>query len=125
MASTPQYASIPRIGFGKLSTANTNLNGTGTLVTVFTAGSSGSRIDQILVKATNTVTTGLVRFFLTDSTEVLLLTEMNIVPVTYSDSVATFEDGLKIDLILPNGWSIVAATVKNETFNVFVLGGDF
>ena len=56
MASTPQYANVPRCAIGQISTANAARDGTGTIGTIFSAGTSGSRIDAINLKATGTTT---------------------------------------------------------------------
>ena len=110
-----------------VSTANTNRDGTGTIVTVFTAGASGSRIDDIVVTATGTTTAGMVRLFLNDGTNTRLWAEIPVTAVTPSGTVQAFTSSmLNQALILPNGWSLRAATNNAETFNIFVdRAGDF
>ena len=61
MASTPNYAATPLVGVAAISTANTNRDGTGTLGTVVTAGSSGSRIDGVVRIAVYMIRKGLPR----------------------------------------------------------------
>ncbi len=68
MAATPQFASSPRLGIATISTANTNLNGSGTLVNVVVAGSSGTKINEVTIQAAGTVTSGMVRLFVFDGT---------------------------------------------------------
>lgn len=125
MSATPQYATTPKCGIGQVSVANANRDGTGTIVTVLTAGASGSRIDTVTVKATGTVTDGMVRLYIHDGVNARLYTEVPIVATTPSASVAAFETGIKLDLVIPTGYSLRASTEKAETFNVIAVGGDF
>lgn len=127
MATTAQYASTVRAGVAQISTANTNRNGTGTIATVFTAGSSGSRIDDISIDATGTVTAGVVRLFINDGTTSYLWQEILVTATTPSTTVAVWSFTLLNQaLILPSGWSLRASTNNAETFNVIVTrAGDF
>lgn len=128
MATNPVFAATPRNGVGQVSTANTNRDGTGTIATIFTAGSSGSRIDQISVKATGTTTAGMVRLYVHDGSNARLWREVAISAVTPSASLASFASYLNLSfdpLILQNGYSLRASTHNAETFNVIAMGGDF
>lgn len=132
MSATPAYASIPKCAIGALSTANTNLNGTGTIATVFTAGTNGSRIDAINIKATTTTTAGMVRLFVHDGSAAHLLTEIPVIAITPSSTRPTWEAQLNsnnlsqvLPLILPTSYSLRASTHNAETFNVVAIGGDF
>lgn len=133
MSTTPQYASTPRFDSDLISAANTNRDGTGTIVTIFTAGSSGSRIDRITIKATGTTTAGMVRFFIHDGTTYHLFREISISAITASGTVATFSAAMSsnnaqdigyLPLTLPTGHSLRASTHNAESFNVLVYGGD-
>jgi hypothetical protein len=127
MATTAQYASTVRTAQAQVSTANTNRNGTGTIVTVFTAGSNGSRIDDIYITATGTTTAGVVRLFLNDGTNTYLFEEILVTAITPSTTVQVFQFvQLNLGLILANGWSLRASTNNAETFNIQVTrAGDF
>lgn len=132
MATTVNYANTPKIGIGQISTANTNRDGTGTIGIVFTAGTAGSRIDSIVIKATATTTAGMVRLFLHDGTNARLFTEVPVQPATPSGTIPAFEAQLTtnnaphlLPLIIPTGWSLRAATHAAEAFNVIGEGGDF
>lgn len=127
MASAPEFAATPRQAVQNITTANTARDGFGTIATVFTAGSSGSRIDRVRVVATGTTTDGVVRLYLHDGSNARLLDEVLISAITPSTTVevasalVTFTGGL----MLPNGWSLRASTHNAESFNVFAEGGDF
>lgn len=127
MATSAQYASTPRSAVGQVSVANANRDGTGTIVTVFTAGASGSRVDDIWIVATGTVTAGVVRLFVNDGTNTRLWQEVMVTATTPSTTQQVFNTALfNQALILPNGWSLRASTNNSETFNVAVTrAGDF
>lgn len=132
MSTSAQYASIPKCGVGQVSVANTNRDGTGTIVTVFSAGASGSRIDAINIKATGTTTAGMIRLFIHDGADARLLTEVPVTAITPSGTLPSWEAQLNtntmtqvLPLVLPTGYSLRAATNNAETFNVIALGGDF
>jgi hypothetical protein len=127
MATAAQYASTVRTAQAQVSTANTNRNGTGTIATVFTAGSSGSRIDDIYITATGTSTAGVVRLFLNDGTNTWLFQEILVTAITPSTTVQVWQSvQLNLALILANGWSLRASTNNAETFNIQVTrAGDF
>ncbi len=50
-------------GMATISTANANLDGTGTLATVLTASANGTFIKSVIVEAKGTVNIGMVRLF--------------------------------------------------------------
>lgn len=130
MATSAQYAATPRSAVAQVSTANTNRDGTGTLVTVFTGGASGSRIDDIVVQAVGTTTTGMVRLFLSldGGTTNRLFAEIPVSAVTPSATVQAFRVAMQdMALLLPNNNALLRASTHNaETFNIIVSrAGDF
>jgi hypothetical protein len=132
MASSPNFVGTLRYGRGALSAANTNLDGTGSnIVTVFTAGSNGSRIESITVRNTATVAAGMVRLFINDGTNNDLWREIPIVANAPSGTVASqqyvidcTDNSPENYLALPSGHSLRAATHNAENFRVLVQGGD-
>lgn len=132
MSTSAQYASTPRCAMAQISVANTNRDGTGTIVTVFTAGSNGSRIERVVVEATGTTTSGIVRLFINDGTNSRLYYELPIPAITPSGttpaanaSVSTISAPALMPIVIPSGYSLRAATNNAETFNVIAIGGDF
>lgn len=132
MSATANYAYTPRQGIVSILTANTAKDGTGTIATVFIAGASGSRIDQVAIKATVTTTAGTVRLFIHNGTAAFLLTEIPVVAQTSSATTTSYEAQLNTNnmsqlfpIILPTGYSLRAATNNAENFTVFAQGGDF
>lgn len=127
MATAAAYAATPRSALAQVSASNTNRDGTGTIVTVFTAGASGSRIDDIAITAAGTTTAGVVRLFINDGSNTRLWQEILVSAVTPSTTVAVFSSSLiNQALLLPSGYSLRASTHNAETFNVIVTrAGDF
>lgn len=127
MGINANYASTPRAALGQVSVANTARDGTGTLATILTAGSNGTRIDDIKIQATGTTTAGAVRLFLHDGTNARLYDEILVPAITPSTTVEAFSAMLvNLGIVLPSGWSLRASTNNAETFNVIVSrAGDF
>lgn len=127
MATSAQYAATPRSAVAQVSTANTNRDGTGTIATVLTAGSNGSRVDDIWIVAAGTTTAGVIRLFVNDGTNTRLWREIIVPAITPSTTVQVFSSALYDQaLILPNGYSLRASTNNAETFNILVTrAGDF
>jgi hypothetical protein len=126
MASAPVFVGTPKTWQAALSAANTNRDGTGTLVTLVSAGTSGSRIDSVRAVASGTTTAGVIRYFLNDGTNKYLFKERLVTAITPSATVPVFEDDVSFanGVVLPNGWSLMAATHNGEAFKVFAQGGD-
>jgi hypothetical protein len=126
MASSPAFAPTPRIGSAAISAANTNRDGSGTVVTVITGVAAGTKINEIDIQATVTTTAGMVRLFLYDGSNYRPLMEVPVSAVTVSASVSAFSASRFFDhLVLPSAsWSIVASTHNAEAFTVTALGAD-
>ncbi len=126
MAAAPAFAATPRCSVGVLGTANTGRDGSGTVATVFTAGASGSKVEEVRITPVGTTTAGMVRLFLHTGSTYYLLAELAIAAKTPSATVACTVTTLTYDnLLLPTGWSLRATTEKAEAFNVAAFGGDF
>jgi len=138
VASTPAFANTPNLGASlsaaRISTANTGLDGSGTLATLVTGGASGTRVERVNVKAIVTTTAGMIRFFLCDSAGTpnkRLVHELPVSAVTPAASTPAFEsewvrtDGQPL-VIVPSGWTLRVSTHNAESFDVVpVVSGDF
>lgn len=131
MATAPTYASTPKVGIVTISVANTARDGSGTIGTVFTAGTNGSRIDRVSVESTGTTTAGMVRLFIHNGTTAYLWKEISVSAITPSATVQAFSSSLSsygnpdlFPILLPTGYSLRASTNNAETFNVIATGGD-
>lgn len=127
MGATANFASTPRSEIADISAANTNRDGTGTIVSGFTAGANGSRIERIEVKATGTTSAGMVRAFKKKGGGAWKLwREYDVLGAIPSASVKTHsslddEIGEIIDSTVQIGFS----THNGEAFEVHIGGGDF
>lgn len=133
MATTAQYASIPKVGSALLTTADTSLTAPTTVGTVFTAGSSGSRIDYIEIQGVANTVAGLINLFIFDGTTYFLWQQVPVLPVTSSATSPAFTANLSsnananfMPLSFPSGYSLRATTSTAQTgVCVIAYGGDF
>lgn len=125
MATDPVFASTPRTEVAQASAANTNRDGTGTIVTLAAAGSNGTKVSLIRIVATGTTTAGVVRIYLYDGANVRLLEEILVTAATPSTTVKVFTaEYYPTGLVLESGQEIRVSTHNAETFNVFFYGAD-
>jgi hypothetical protein len=137
MAINPQFTATPRATTSRIAAANTARDGSGTLVTGFTAGASGSRVDFITFTSSQ-ATVGasalrICRVFLTDTSGLnpRLIQEVSLAAVTSSNtaigatSTITFTNGLVIGSgqIISTTQSVYGGAA--DATDVLVRGGDF
>lgn len=128
MAVDPIFATTPNIDSGQVSaTADTSLTATTTYTTVFTAGSSGSKIEEIVFQGVGSSLAGVVRVFIYNGSTVRLLWEEAVTAVTSSTTAATYRTARQFDnLVLEAGWTLrVTSAVANQLIAVHVFGADF
>jgi hypothetical protein len=129
MATTPNFTSTSRLATAAVSTANTNRDGTGTIVSVLTgAAEGGTKVFEVDVQMTVTSTAGMVRLFLSSDTGSTwkLFDEVAIAAATVSASVKGTRVATQYaNLILPSAsWILGASTHNAEASVVTALGGD-
>lgn len=126
MATTPAFASTPKTGVVSIGTADTSRTTPTSVGTVFSAGSSGSRIDEVSVVAAGTTTAGVVRLFVYNGSAYFLLREVLVSAITPSTSTAVFSQTLGFNnFVLPTGYSLRATTNNSDIFHITAFGGDF
>lgn len=133
MATAAQYAATPKVGSALLTTADTSLTAPTTVGTVFTAGSSGSRIDYIDIQGVATTTASIVNLFIYDGTTYSLWQQVPVIAVTSSTTAVAFNANLSsnsnanvMPLCIPTGYSLRATvTVTQSGIRVIAYGGDF
>jgi hypothetical protein len=135
MATSAQFTAQPIIDIAQISTANTNRDGTGTLVTVAAgptataANGVGKRINRVVIHCTGNNSTNIVRFFIsTDNgtTNRLVLEKYLVANTASTTNPATRIEVPELNgLILPGGNTVLlrAATNNAETYNVLVESG--
>lgn len=102
-----------------LSVANTNRDGTGTLVDVVTGPANGCIIEEVTVAATGTTTPGMIRVFIYDGTNTRLERELTVEGITPSGSIRSFQKSFRpTGLKLTTGQKLQMSTNNAETFHV-------
>ena len=101
---------------GPLKTANTNVDGSGTLTTVFTAdATNGGRVERLSARAAGTNVASVLRVFInngstSNNTNTTLITEVTL-PATTASAVAALADvtiyGTPFPLVLPPGYKLL------------------
>lgn len=116
MASTPNYASTPRIQSGVLTLNDYSRTTPTNFATIFTAGSNGSRLDYVDYAVSGTSIATSLRLWLYNGTSYSLFKEFLIPATTVSSTVAavntTFSSSTNTDslpLVIPSGTSVVAS----------------
>lgn len=130
VTATPIFSQAVRHAVATISTANTNRDGSGTIVTVFTADPiDGSVVDHIDIQAIGAVTAGVVRLYIHNGVASFLWKEVLVTATTPSTAVAAWSYSLDCSqrgnaCYLPAGWSLRASTHNAESFNVHGFGTD-
>jgi hypothetical protein len=114
IATAPVFTQIPQVEWGTIATANTAKDGTGTVVTVFTADPTyGSKVDFLKVKGLGTNVATVIRIFENNGSENsvaannILLGEMTIAATTLSEVAALLETNIfTLGFGLPPGHKI-------------------
>jgi hypothetical protein len=129
MATSAVFFATPKNASAVLSAANTNRDGTGTLVDVITGGTGGTKIERVIVQATGTTTAGFVRLWLYTGSASRLIREIAVTAITPSSSLAAFRFEVDFSapsqiLVVASGWKLQATTHNAEGFHVTAIGAD-
>lgn len=105
-------------GATTISTANSALDGTGTLGTAL--ASSGCNLQAVTIKAKQSTTAGMVRLFFYNGSITRLFMEIPVPAVTRSAIAQTFYHKVVFEngFVLKSGWQLRASTEKAEAFNI-------
>ena len=111
--TVPIFPIAGQISWGTLATANTAKDGTGTIVTVFTAdATNGSRVDSIIVRPKGTNVASVLRVFINNgsdnatATNNTLYTERTLPASTLSEVAELSGLILTMNLVLPAGYKL-------------------
>lgn len=135
--TAPIFLKAPRLESARISAANVNRDGTGTLVTLWTAGANGSRIDYVVFtnasSGIGSAAAKVYRIFISDTTGAnpRLINEQ---AIAVKASSATAE-GQTVTITMTNGRMMapgqimyvtqsLCATAADQT-DVFAQGGDY
>jgi hypothetical protein len=113
MAANPSFAATPNIGAALLGSAETDLQSPAQTSTIVTAGTNGTRIEEIVVQASKSgsliasTVAGLVYVFTYDGTNYRLYDIVTVNAITASATVAGFRFNKPYtNLVLKSGWSL-------------------
>lgn len=127
LSDTTQYEA--QNGVGKLSVANPNLNGTGTIVSLIQASTVGSgwlgeKIAKIHLKATGSTTPGMLRLYIQDAGSTTKLFSEIPVPASTPTAISTsFERVITYqNFYLQTGFKIMGSTQNAESFVAVIEG---
>jgi len=127
--TTPIFTLTPVITAEVISTANTNRNGTGTIVNLITGSENGTRIHKITINALGSTTAGAVRLFINTGTNVRMLKEIMVSAITPSSTVSVWTYTWTLfgeqAIILPQNYILGCSTNNAESFSVIVEGGSY
>src|ERR1051325_9067076 len=115
---------------GPLKTANTNRDGTGTLLTVFTANATnGGFVKCLRIKHAGTNIATVFRVFIYDGVSAYtLFEEIQSPATTLTENDVTYPTmTLALNFVLPAGYKILVTTATTIAAGVFVsvVGGDY
>lgn len=116
------------------NTANTNLDGSGTLYKIFTAGSNGSYIQKIRFRPVGSPAATVCRVFIsssstTSTTATWLYDEITLPSVTSSNTAASSVFELPENFALPASYLLYVtfgtATGSSTGYSIVVIAGDY
>lgn len=129
MATAPAFAATINNGSAIAhATADTSLTAPTNIATPFTAGASGSQVNEIVVEGLGTTSAGVCNIFLYDGTTYNLFDQFVVTAVTSSTTAAAFRLSKSYaNLFLKTGWSVrfTNTVAGNQSLlKVSVFGGD-
>jgi hypothetical protein len=129
MSTQPTFASNPRLtDVATVSAANTNRDGTGTIVTVATGSAAGFKVNQVVTQPIVTTTAGMIRLYISTDTGTTwhLYDEIPVAAVTASGSVPAARNEVNYtSLVLFGTANLLGASTNNaEAHRVYALGAD-
>lgn len=111
--TAPIYSAAPILGWGVVATANTAKDGTGTVVTVFTAdATNGGRVEKLKIRAAGTNVATALRVFINNGSSNgtaannSLYAEATIAATTLSEVAALADNEISLQLALQPGYKI-------------------
>jgi len=130
----PIYSRTPDVQWSEVATANTAKDGTGTVVTVFTADATeGGRVEKLKIRAKGTNTATALRVWINNGSSNAtpanntLYTEATIAATTLSEVAALVDNEIILNLALPAGYKInvTIGTTVAAGLHVCAVGGKY
>lgn len=129
-STAPAFTATPNVGLGLVpGTLDTSLTAPTNVTTVFTAGASGSKVDQVTLTGVGTTVAGVVNLFILRSAVYYLVDQFLITALTSSTTAIAFTATHTYEnFLLANGDVLkVTNTVSGNQslIQVACYGGDF
>ena len=131
----PIFIGTPNVSWsGEMTTANTAVDGTGTVFTAFTAGANGSYVRRLRCKAGGAAAASVLRVFMnngsatTTAANNVLIGELALPVGTASNSAQIVPDiEYPLNMVLPAGYllTMCIGTTVSTWWNVMVEGGNY
>lgn len=129
VTATPIFTQTPRNVWAQLTTANTGYDGSGTLVTLFTAGANGAKVFEITIECEGTSSAAVVNLFIDTNgtgTTWRIFDSFTIDAVTTSTTTKPFRVSKQYDnFIMTNGGVIKATTTVTQNYAIHANVADF
>ena len=130
MASTPQFAATPNAGSVLVpATADTSLTAPSNVATVWTAGASGGKIEEIICQGVGTTVAGVVNIFRHDGSTYHLVDQFLVTAVTSSTTAVAYRLNKTYENLLLNASETLRCTITVagdvSLIKVTALGGSF
>lgn len=130
MATAPAFAATVNNGSALASaTLDTSLTAPTNIATIFTAGASGSKCEEVVMQAVGTTVAGVINLFAYDGATYHLIDQFLVPVVTSSTTAKAWRvSRAYTNLVLKNGWTLrftvtiagLQSMIKGSAF-----GGDF
>jgi hypothetical protein len=126
MATSPAFISTPRLGVASVSSANTAIDGSGTITDLLTGVAAGTRVLEVNAQCSATSAAALINLFLYDGTNWHLFDQIAITAATVSTTVKGNRSfSTYTNLVLPSAsWKVGCTTTIAQATRVFALGAD-
>jgi len=133
--TSPIFSLTPKTSWGTtaITTANTAKDGTGTVLTVYTAGANGSYVQRVRFRPSGTAVQTVARLFInngsTNATAAnnILFDEITLSAITLSETAAQPSFEIPMNFALPAGYvlNITIGTSVAAGWYVSAIGGDY
>lgn len=124
----PVFVATPNVQQAQVSAANTNFNGTGTLVSCWTTGANGSLLSKVVIEVPGTPVADTISLYWFDGTNTYLYQQLA-VPSGNAPSASQLcyraEYVPTTPEVYPSGWTLKASTYSGQITNVVVIGGNY
>ena len=130
MSDNPAFASTPNVGSGLTpATADTSRTAPSNATSIFTAGASGARVEEIVMQGVGATAVGVICVFRYDGASYHLIDEFLMAAVTPSTTVKAHRESRTYNTLILAATEEIRITTQHasneEKVECTVFGGDF